>query len=154
MDEIKVPLQVPLDDDGFLRRECPNCEGQFKWFVHQDGDDDSEPVDQYFCPLCGQAAGLDTWWTPEQLAYAQGLAGPAVDEAISDMVSRAFKGTKGLTFKPNRSFTLGTPTPEPLREPNDMVIAEPPCHPHEPVKVAEANTGHIYCLICGAAFAV
>jgi hypothetical protein len=31
-DEISIPVAMPLDSDGFLRRECPTCQQQFKWF--------------------------------------------------------------------------------------------------------------------------
>jgi hypothetical protein len=153
-DEIKVPIELPLDDDGFLRRECPVCEQQFKWYVHQDGDPDAELVEQYCCPLCGEMSGLDAWCTPDQLDYAQGAASPVLDQYVSDMMAEAFKGLKNLKFEPNRDFTLGIPAPDPIAEPNDMVIAEPPCHPNEPVKVPEASTGRLHCLICGTVYAV
>lgn len=153
-DQIQMTTDFPLDDDGFLRRECPSCEHQFKWYAHQEGDPDAEVVNQYYCPLCGEPSGLEAWWTPDQLSYAQGSAGPAFDRYLGDMVAGALKGIKGLDFKANRNFTLGIPTPDPLTESNDMVIAQPPCHPNEPVKVPEANTGRVHCLICGSAFAV
>lgn len=152
-DDISIPVTVPLDSDGFLRRECPTCERQFKWFVHSEADPDAELVDQYCCPLCGIPAGLDSWWTPEQLDYAQRAAGPDIDRLVQDEVNRAFKGVKGLSFKPNRNFTFGIDAPDPLIEPDDMVIVEPPCHPNEPIKVPEEATERLHCLICGNAFA-
>lgn len=154
MDEqIEISFEVPTDDDGFLRRECPNCELEFKWYAHAQGDPDAEVVDQYFCPLCGQASGLDTWLTTEQVEYAQRSAGPALDDLVKSTMADAFKGLKGIKYKPNPSFTLDVPTPEPLTEPNDMVIVEPPCHPHEPVKIPEEATARVHCLICGTVFA-
>ncbi len=152
-DEISIPVAMPLDSDGFVRRECPTCEQQFKWFSHPEGDSDAEHVDQYFCPLCGVPAGVDSWWTPEQLEYAQGVAGPEFDRLVQDAVNGAFKGLKGLSFKPNRNFTLGIPNPDPLVEPDDMVIVEPPCHPDEPIKVPEHATERVHCLMCGSSFA-
>lgn len=65
-----------------------------------------------------------------------------------------FKGLKGFTYKPKLSFSLDIETPDPLIEPDDMVMVEPPCHPNEPLKVPEESTEQIYCLICGSAFAV
>lgn len=152
-DEISIPVAMPLDSDGFLRRECPTCQQQFKWFSHSEADPDAEPVDQYFCPLCGVPAGVDCWWTPEQVDYAQGAAGPEFERLVHDAVDEAFKGFKGLSFKPNRNFTLGIPTPDPLVESNDMVIVEPPCHTNEPIKVPAPVTEHLHCLICGSSFA-
>lgn len=152
-DEISVPIELPLDSDGFLRRECPTCEHEFKWFAHDEGDVEAEPVEQYFCPLCGQADGPDSWWTPAQLDYAEAVAAPEIEQLTQDAIGRAFQGVKGMTFKPDPSFTLGIDTPDPLHEPDDMVAVMPPCHPHEPVKVPGDATGRIYCLICGSPFA-
>lgn len=151
---MSIPIELPLDSDGFLRRECPSCEGQFKWRSDDAETGDSTPVEQYFCPLCGVAAGLDQWWTPEQLDYAEASAAssPEVDNLIQDLIGDSFKGMKGITFKPNRDFHLDNDAPVPLAEPDDMEIAEPPCHPEEPVKVPEGATGRIHCLICGAPF--
>jgi len=153
-DEIRVPVDLPLDSDGFLRRECPTCEREFKWFSHQEGDSDAEVVDQYFCPLCGVSAGTDSWWTQEQLQYVNGISAPAIDQYVQDSVDKMFKGVKGIKFKPNRSFSLGIETPDALAEPDDMMIAEPPCHPNEPVKVPEEQTSKVHCLVCGTPFAV
>jgi hypothetical protein len=60
---------------------------------------------------------------------------------------------KGITFKPNANFSLDAEPPDPLHEPDDMVIVEPPCHPNDPLKVPEAATDLVYCLICGTEFA-
>jgi hypothetical protein len=149
-DEIRVPVSLPLDSDGFIRRECPNCEREFKWFSHEEGDNNAEVVDQYFCPLCGAGAATDSWWTPAQLEYMNGVNGPAMDQYVQDSIDKMFKGMK---VKPNRSFSLGIETPDALTEPDDMMIAEPPCHPNEPMKIPD-GTAKVHCLICGDAFAV
>lgn len=152
-DEIRVTISLPLDSDGFMRRECPSCEREFKWFQHDEGDPNAEPATQYFCPLCGVPADLDSWWTPAQLEYARGSAGDALGQAVEDAVAGLFKGVKGMTYRPNRSFALEVPIPDALIETNDMVIIEPPCHPNEPLKVPEGSTQHVFCLVCGASFA-
>lgn len=152
-DEIRVQVSLPLDDDGFLRRECPRCEREFKWFNHGDGDRDAEVVDQYFCPLCGESSGPESWWTPSQLEHAQGSAGPEIDQFLGEALSDAFRGVKGLTFTPNPNLSLEIPTPEPLSELNDMAIVEPPCHPNEPIKVPEEALARLHCLVCGEPFA-
>jgi hypothetical protein len=153
-EEIRIPVSLPLDSDGFLRRECPNCEREFKWFRHNEGDPNAEPVAQYFCPLCGEPSGLDSWWTPAQLEYGYGSAGGAIDQVVKDAMSDLFKGMKGFTYKPNSSFSLDIETPDSLVEPDDMVMVESPCHPNEPLKVPEDATDRVHCLVCGTAFAV
>ena len=30
-DKVTLGMTIPLDSDGFLRRECPTCEREFKW---------------------------------------------------------------------------------------------------------------------------
>jgi len=146
-DEIRVPVSLPLDSDGFLRRECPTCEREFKWFNQEEGDADA--VNQYFCPLCGVASPTDSWWTTAQLEYVQGVSGPAIDQFAQDILADAFKG---MSFKPNRSFSFGIEAPDALAEPDDMMIVEPPCHPSEPIKVPEEDAARVYCLICGTLF--
>lgn len=151
-DEIRIPVSLPLDSDDFLRRECPTCEREFKWFSHEEGDANAEPVTQYFCPLCGTPSSLDSWWTPAQLKYVYGNAGGAIDQVVENVVANMFKDVKGFTYKPNPSFSLDIETPDPLIEPDDMVMVEPPCHPNEPLKVPNEATMHIFCLVCGAGF--
>lgn len=152
-DEIQIPVSLPLDTDGFLRRECPACEQEFKWFNHAEGDPDTEPVTQYYCPICGEPAPVDHWWTPAQVQYSQASAGPEIERLVQDSVAGMLKGIKRLTFKRNSSFSLGIETPEPLTEPDDMVIVEPPCHPNVPLKVPENTMERVYCLVCRTPFA-
>lgn len=153
-DEIRLPVSVPLDDDGFLRRECPGCVQEFKWLIHSDGSRDAEVVHQYYCPLCGEPSGPESWWTPAQLEHAQRSAGPEIDRFVADALSDAFRGVRGLTYTPDPNFSLDLPSPEPLVEPNDMIIVEPPCHPNEPIKVPESSLTRLHCLICGEPFAI
>jgi hypothetical protein len=82
-----------------------------------------------------------------------GVGGPAIEQFVQDSIEDMFKGVKGMKFKPNQSFTFGIETPDALVEPDDMMIAEAPCHPNEPVKIPDETT-KVYCLVCGSAFAV
>lgn len=154
-DDINISVDLPLDGDGFLRRECPNCEQEFKWFNHEEGEGatDAENVEQYYCPRCGVAAGLDSWWTPDQLEYMQSAAAPEIERAIGDAFQDAFRGVKGMKVSANRDFRLDIDNPGQLTEPDDMVIVEPPCHPNEPLKVPEEAASRVHCLVCGEPFA-
>lgn len=149
-DELGVPVSLPLDD-GFLRRECPTCEREFKWFSHSDDDVDAAVTNQYFCPLCGVGAATDSWWTKAQLEYMDSAAAPAASQLVEDALNDMFKGVKGATFSKGTSHDA-TGFLEPPFEPNDMISVEPPCHPNEPLKVPQQNATRIYCLICGSPF--
>ena len=52
MDEKSTQMSVPLDSDGFLRRECPTCEREFKWFNSEEGRGEPVPEGGYVCPYC------------------------------------------------------------------------------------------------------
>lgn len=44
-------MSVPLDSEGFLRRECPTCEREFKWKpAGEDEEATPAPEGGYFCP--------------------------------------------------------------------------------------------------------
>jgi hypothetical protein len=98
---------------------------------------------------------MGSWWTQEQLEYAQGVAVPAATREIEQGLRDAFKSasTRHVRF----DFKGGTDAPDvpaPLTEPDDMVIVTSPCHSYEPVKVPEDSAGPYHCLVCGQAFAV
>jgi len=154
---MEIPIQMPLDEGGFLRRECPHCLRQFKWHVgpaNEEAEQYSDPP-SYHCPFCGQPAGPGSWWTPEQLDYAQGAAMPQVAAYVEDELDAAFKGMNSKFLRFEKTGHIDTPAgPDPLVEPSDMVVVASPCHAYEPIKVPEDHTGPLHCLICGAAFAV
>jgi hypothetical protein len=154
---MEIEVQFPLDTDGFLRRECPHCFEQFKWHHGPANEEAESAVDPpaYYCPLCGQPAGPASWYTQTQLDYMDEAAAPAIAQFLDDAISEVFKGSSTKNVKFNRTGHLHVPDhPEPLSEPDDMVIVASPCHGYEPVKVPAEHTGPLCCLVCGAAFAV
>lgn len=152
---MSTSVNLPLDN-GYLRRECPDCGREFKWHhgPTEGRPGDAVDPDVYFCPYCGKSAPHDHWWTTSQLEYIQqfGLieAAREVDEGFRDLERKSRNSL--IQFKRGR-----TETPEPpelMHEPNDMMIVMPPCHPWEPVKIIEDWKEPLHCLICGKAFAV
>ena len=61
----EIPMSLPLDKDSFLRRECPNCERQFKWWPTPPEEEISEETQEapeaYFCPYCHEPTSPDAW---------------------------------------------------------------------------------------------
>lgn len=152
--QIEVGIDIPSDSDGFIRRQCPHCERQFKW---HDGPANEEAEQRpaphaYNCPLCGQPAALDSWDTEAQIELAQQAAMPQIMGMVNDELASLFRGVKGLTYKPGTEQLPDESVP--LTEPDDMVIIASPCHSYEPVKIPEDHTSPLYCLVCGSAFAV
>jgi hypothetical protein len=75
-DKVTLGMTIPLDSDGFLRRECPTCEREFKWQPSEgEAAEDAEPADDvgYFCPYCAIQAPTNAWLTQAQIALAQNI---------------------------------------------------------------------------------
>jgi hypothetical protein len=149
-------IEFPLDGQGFLRRECPLCEREFKWHHGPTKGaplDESEPV-EYFCPYCGENAPLDQWWTKEQVEAIQATAlqeaMPQLEEELRDALGPLNR--TGFIHSEVHSDPLNPPPP--MFESDDMVAVASPCHSHEPIKVEETWSGPLHCLVCGAAFTV
>lgn len=152
---MEISVTMPLDSDGFIRRECPSCLQQFKWHsgpANEEAEAHQEPVAAYYCPLCGQPAGPDSWWTQEQLDFAEQAAMPELGRAVEDEMKKMFKRSKHFTYKPGRGSDFDDAS-VPLIEPDDMQIVASPCHSYEPIKVPDP-AGPLHCLVCGAQFAL
>ena len=147
-----VSIQIPLDD-GFLRRACPSCGRQFKWWEGEGDDDDwSAVLDVIFCPYCAETATLDEWWTQEQLDYAMEVAaGPVVDELTSEL-ERKLKGKGEFLLEFSVRSEGPRDPPQALAEPSDMLMLSPPCHPEVPLKLSEEWSPPARCLVCGSEF--
>lgn len=153
---MEIQMSLPFDADGFLRRECPNCEREFKW---HHGPTDAAPADYvypqvHWCPLCGRSAGLDSWWTIPQLEYQQAMLQAHAAEVLADELKGSMRPSRNSFIKFDVTFDAAPEEPDPLVEPDDMVMIAPPCHPWEPVKVPEDAVAPFYCLLCGEAYAV
>ena len=121
-----IPVTLPIDKDGFLRRECP---------------------------YCGKPARIDAWWTKEQRQYMNQLAaakviGPELNKFAKDL-KRLNRPGSLIRFEAKYK----TPSkPLSLQEPDDMRKVVPPCHPNEPLKIREDWNKPVFCLICGESF--
>ena len=80
MSEIKMNVSFPLDDDNFIRRQCPLCRREFKILLEgneleditkkgiesfmleqsEEKDEQEEESEEFHCPYCGQP-----WEGPE-----------------------------------------------------------------------------------------
>jgi hypothetical protein len=153
MSEMSIPMSVPLDTDGFLRRECSTCERQFKWFSGATADrpDDAVDADNYCCPYCGVAAATDQWWTREQLDYASELATAAFSDVVEEHV-RSWPAVKTGLVQTSVEYSGSSTPPSTIDELNDMVMVASPCHSWEPIKVTEGWDEPLHCLVCGDLF--
>jgi len=150
-DEVTVGMSVPLDSDGFLRRECPTCEREFKWLANTSDEDEAEPAPDggYFCPYCGVQAPPSSWFTEAQIKLAENvMATEVVGPMLRDFTRDIGRSSGGII---NVSASHDEPEPlDPLTEVDDMKRIDFECHPSEPVKVLDDWDKQVRCLICGA----
>lgn len=148
-------MSLPLDQ-GFLRRQCPHCNREFKWHSGstEDRPEDASDPPFYHCPYCGEPAGHDDWWTEAQLAHAEqimeGEGARMMNEEFQRLALRHRKGFITMSVTPAPEL----PSPMPLVEPSDMIAVVPPCHPWEPIKILDEWTEPVHCLVCGEPFAL
>jgi hypothetical protein len=154
-DEVTLEMSLPLDSAGFLRRECPTCEREFKWLPSSGDDDEADvavPDDAgYSCPYCGVQAPAGSWLTQAQADLAQNMVqrqvlGPLLKDFGKDM-DRIGRSSGGLI-----SVSMDYDEPEeldPLTEADDMRRVDFACHPGEPLKVLDDWDRPVRCLVCG-----
>ena len=144
---VRTAISMPLDSDGFVRRECPTCEREFKW-LPSDHDESATPDPSgYYCPYCAVQAN-DGWLTKPQAEAARAtVMRDVVDPMLDDFAQNLSRNSSGM-FKANVNRQR-SPGPPELSEPDDMRRVDFPCHPSEPLKVLEDWTGPLHCLFGG-----
>jgi hypothetical protein len=150
-DEVTLEMSMPLDSDGFLRRECPTCEREFKWLPGSDDDNADAVVPDdagYFCPYCGVQAPTGSWLTQAQADLAQNMIqrqvlGPMLNDLGKDM-NRHSGDFISVSMEYDEPDEL-----DPLTEADDMRRVDFECHPGEPVKVLDDWDRPVGCLVCG-----
>jgi len=137
----------PLDDDNYLRRECPYCRREFK--ILKDDFEQLDGENNYWCPYCGQEALANQWWTIEQLQLINKVTTNIANELINEQLIRPLKKLE------SRSSSIHITTHELGRENelinperNDMIIFSLPCC-SKSLKIEESWKDSIYCYYCG-----
>lgn len=151
-DEVELGMSLPLDSDGFLRRECPTCGREFKAFLDADHEDEADSPEGYLCPYCGVQAPSDAWWTQAQLGLidsivATRIIGPELKE-LGDTVKDLGRRSGGFVHG-----TVEYDEPQevdPLTEDDDMRRVDFACHA-QPLKVLDDWNKPVRCFICGEA---
>jgi len=153
-DETEMSVAVPLDEDGFLRRECPTCEREFKWLPTESDEGARPPSAGYYCPYCAVQSQPDAWLTNAQVELVHNklmreVVGPAMQD-FGKSLRRIGQRSGGLIRAELKGPDI-LPEADPLTEQNDMRQVDFSCHPDEPLKVLDTWSGPVYCLICGMA---
>ena len=110
IDGSSIPIQVPLDKDGYFDRRCPSdvCQADFKILLEDWKQKVSDA--QVFCPICREEAKATEWNTPEQREYIRqvgvnhinNIVGQALSQDATDFNRRQHPGfiTMSMSYKP------------------------------------------------------
>jgi hypothetical protein len=79
---INIPIKLPLDDDGYLDRECHSetCRAEFKVLFQDWQEKVSE--EKVYCPICRSEAPSGEWNTDEQQKYMEAVAIAHVQDIV------------------------------------------------------------------------
>lgn len=96
---MQLPVDIYLDNDGLLRKECPICEHHFKIFLEDNIESSS---DKYYCPSCGIPSSSNSFFTKEQVELSLDVAKNYMTEQLNQSfkgLSKSFKNNKMVNFK-------------------------------------------------------
>lgn len=85
-------LEIPVDDDDLLGRECPRCRARFK--IDPERYDDRGFMNLR-CPYCRFISELDNFTTGEQRQYMFATTHNLARRIMEDIVEEAFGGFTG-----------------------------------------------------------
>tara|TARA_B110000211_G_scaffold136739_1_gene156436 strand:- start:6774 stop:7661 length:888 start_codon:yes stop_codon:yes gene_type:complete len=100
-------VDIKKDEEGYLGRECPECE---KYFKIKPGTGIPDFADCY-CPYCKKFAPQDHFWTKQQIEYAQSVVLNKVSGDILKMMKKVETKPKRNQFISIGITVKGNPTP-------------------------------------------
>lgn len=138
-------LKISLDSEGFVRRECPKCEREFK-LQTLEKDFQTPPVKnsgEVTCPYCKHRSSADQWWSKNQVKYINDMQSFFAFNFITPKALK-IKSTPFVTVK-----TTITQTEEPIMpsEIDDMKRISITCCERD-IKILENWNGDIVCPDC------
>lgn len=157
-------IELPVDERGFLRKECAGCHRQFKvrrseldgalflrriarTLSHANDHEIASSPPKRSCPYCGRHGDGDEWWTDEQRLFATRVA-----TSLSERVRFEQLRHVELTLDQNPYLTFLPVAPAPMLaqlrpEADDMRLVPMVCCGEE-LKIRETWSGTIFCPFC------
>jgi hypothetical protein len=110
---IKVPVKIPLDDEGHFDRECPSAECLAAFKIHFDDWKQKVRDEAVFCPVCRHEAPSNAWNTSRQVRHYQQVGKAHLHRAIGSALeadSRQFNASqpRGGFIQMSLSYSPGS----------------------------------------------
>lgn len=145
MDNFKISISIPTDDEGYCLLKCPTC-GTFFKATPNDIEDDG--ILELFCPSCGCSGG--NYLTEDVIELGMKMLKNEAMDSVYEQLKKLERKTKNgfISFKagqkPKREII------EPLRSGIEALeIARfPCCNRSAKIKPLLKMTG-CYCPFCG-----
>jgi hypothetical protein len=138
-------IPIPRDENGFLGRECPECERYFKITPGTGLTGENLPC---HCPYCGHSASQDQFFTKAQIEYAKSVV-------INKVTGAVIKDMKSLEFnhRPKGPFGIGLSMkvegrPRPIRHYSELELEEEVVCDHCTLRYTVYGT-FAFCPDCG-----
>jgi hypothetical protein len=132
---VKIPVKLPVDDDGYFDREChaETCHAEFK-VLFQDWQEKVSD-EKVYCPICCHEAPSGEWNTDEQHEYIKAIAVAHVQDvvhsALTDVTQRFNRAKRPGFVSISMSAKRGT---------HQTIV---------PVEAAKAMRQQFTCEVCG-----
>ncbi|MBU8897408.1 hypothetical protein DRW03_29515 [Corallococcus sp. H22C18031201] len=160
-------LELPRDEKGFVRRECPACGRTFKTRpsrhdahavhrrltslfpfenAHESGDSEGPP---WCCLYCGHKAPTDSWLTTEQHVHVERVARAWANHVRYEQLAHV---TRTLSQNPRPTFVVVPPEdlPGPMPPDSESLRVIPMVCCGEDVQALWEWDSALYCPRCGA----
>lgn len=136
---VRVPLSLPLDEEGYLDRQCPSaeCETEFKVFFEDWREKVSD--ERVFCPVCRCEAPATSWNTASQAEF---IRQSVINYAQERIVTAMEEDARQFNRAQRPGFVSLSLSVKPGRK--EIVL---------PVNVAETMRQSFACEICGCRYA-
>ncbi|MBM7117124.1 hypothetical protein [Archangium primigenium] len=160
-----VHVELPRDAGGFVRRECPRCQRDFKTrpcrhdanilqrrlaslFPFENAHESFEDVPDGWCPYCGHRAAGDEWLTPAQQAHVEDVARSWANHVRYEQLAHV---SRTLAVNPRPTFVSAPPVamPGPMSPDSDDLRLLPLVCCGEDVKALWDWEGPLFCPRCG-----
>jgi hypothetical protein len=141
-----LEIEIPVDDDGFVPRQCPACRKRFKARPTRDGSDAPR-----FCPYCRFEPGGDAWqpwFTDTQRSHFDEVTEARARDVVARIL-RISSGAPPSAFPPHATSCESAPR-EPLSA--SMPDSRLTCRICRSTVKHDDSTSSVYCIACGERF--